>query len=139
MALSISLKDGSSGECSQLYQELLENQRVDNLKGTVTKGRQIYWMILNFHKTNDSQDVVIGIEHLSMLEWKGDKHMYQFKQLWESILRRMSDTLSESTLRGMLLKKMRHSHALKEDVSHFDLSNRRLTEVPAPKIRFSST
>ncbi len=63
LALSISLKDSSNGECSQLYQELLENQRVVNIKGTVTKGRQIYWMILNFHKPNDSQEVIIIIEH----------------------------------------------------------------------------
>ena len=102
IALANSLRD-ASGDAAQLYQELIENQRVHNLGGTVTKGRQVYWMILNYHKTNDSQDVVIGIEHLTMLEWRGDKKMYEFKQLWENIMRRMTgDTLSEPTLRSML-------------------------------------
>ena len=53
-----------SGEACQLYQELLEHQRLVVLKHTVTKGRQIYWMIINFHKVNDSQEVVIVVEHL---------------------------------------------------------------------------
>ena len=68
ISLANSLRD-ASGEAAELYPELIENQRVHSLDGTVTKGRQIYWMILNYHKTNDSQDVVIGISHLSMLEW----------------------------------------------------------------------
>jgi hypothetical protein len=119
IALSNSLKD-AGGEPAQLYQELLENQRVHNLNGTVTKGRQVYWMILNYHKTNDSQSVVIGIDHLVLLEWKGDKKMYEFKQLWDNIMRRMTDTLSEPTLRGMLLKKLRQSKELKEDIAHYD-------------------
>ncbi len=118
MALTQTLRD--SGDASQLYQELLEHHRLHMLKGTVTKGRQIYWMIINFHKVNDSQEVVIGVEHLLMLEWKGDSKMSEFKHRWENIIRRMSDPLSDQTLQGMLVKKMRVSKKLKEDISHYD-------------------
>ncbi len=86
-------------------------------------------MILNFHKTNDSAGVIIGIEHLALLEWKGDDKMFEFRALWNSIMRRMTDTLSELTLRGMLLKKMRTSKYLKEDIAHYD----RLEEADSNK------
>ncbi len=119
IALTNSIRD-APGEAAQLYQELLEYQRIANIKGTITKGRQIYWMIMNYHKTNESQEVIIGIEHLLMLNWKGDTHMYEFKRLWENIMRRMTDPLSEPTLRGVLLKKIRDSKSLKEDIAHFD-------------------
>jgi hypothetical protein len=118
MALAATIRD--SKEASQLYQELLEHQRVHLRQQTITKGRQIYWLILNFHKVNDSQEVVIGIEHLTLLAWKGDHKMAEFKHHWDSIMRRMTDPLTESTLRGLLYKKLLVSKVLREDISHFD-------------------
>ncbi len=46
--------------------------------------------------------------------------MNEFKHHWESIMRRMTDPLSEQTLRRMLLNKIRHSKTLKEDIFHYD-------------------
>jgi hypothetical protein len=80
----------------------------------------MYWLILNFHKVNDSQEVVIGIEHLTLLEWKGDHKMAEFKSHWDSIMRRMTDPLTEPTLKGLLYKKLRDSKVLKDDIAHFD-------------------
>ena len=70
-------------------------------------------MILNLQKKNDSADIVIGVEHLIQLDWKGDNNMLEFRALWNSIIRRMGDPLSEVTLRGWLLKKLRSSKYLK--------------------------
>ena len=118
MALAATIRD--SKEASQLYQELLEHQRIHLRDKTITKGRQMYWLILNYHKVNDSQEVVIGIEHLTLLEWKGDHKMAEFKHHWDSIMRRMTDPLTEPTLKGLLYKKLRHSKLLKDDIAHYD-------------------
>ena len=46
--------------------------------------------------------------------------MVEFKQLWDNIMRRMTDQLSEPTLRGLHLKKVRMSKELRDDLAHFD-------------------
>ena len=87
-------------------------------------------MILNHHKTSESMEVVIGVDHLTLLEWKGDKNI---KSLWENITRRMTDQLTELTLRNLLLKKLRNSRVLQEDLAHYD---RMETDDPNRKIGY---
>ncbi len=94
MALTATINESTSVSVSQLYAELLEHSRIAFGLNSLVKGRQIYWMILNHHKTSESMEVVIGVDHLTMLGWKGDKQMYNFKSLWESITRRMTDQLT---------------------------------------------
>jgi hypothetical protein len=117
-ALIATIKDHAGAR--QLMDELQNFQRVANF--TVVKGRQIYWMILNFYRTTDCMDLAFGVEHMSAMKWRGDSgaNMYASKVLWDNITRQMVDKLADRTLRELLLRKMKDSFVSKEDLGHYD-------------------
>ena len=83
---------------------------------TVLKGRQIYFMILEYYATTESLELVYSIDHLTHLKLLGDNQVHTFRSTWDNILRHMKDTLAETSKRDMLL--------LAEDIAHY----RRLSE-----------
>ena len=116
VALSSCVKDG----CSELDRVLQQKEAVlmDD-KGECLRGRQIFWMILDYFKTNRDVSVVYTIQDLTNLEWMGDKHMQSFKFYWETMSARMTNELSEKSLSEILVDKMSASQVLHEDVMYY--------------------
>ena len=88
-------------------------------KGRCLKGRQIYFMILDYFRTNSDMSVVYTVQDLTGLEWLGDKNMHSFRHYWDAMTQKVRNELNESTLADILLAKLEKSVELKEDIRHY--------------------
>ena len=110
----------AKSEVRILYDDILLKQREAVEKGKVLKGRQIVWLILDYYKCNANLELVYTIEHLTGLQWMGDKQMHTFLANWHFIIGNMKDTLGIPTLQDLFERKIRVSKELSEDIGHYD-------------------
>ena len=102
-----------------LYDDLMVREASVSMNGSMLKGRQIMFMILEFFKTNRQMQFMYTIEDLAKLEWLGDRDLHTFRHRWSLITEGLSDNLSEETLATVLAKKLEQSQDLKEDIAYY--------------------
>ncbi|CAE7949677.1 unnamed protein product [Symbiodinium sp. KB8] len=90
------------------------------------KGRQIIAMMYESSRTRDRLDMIVTLEYLIKLQYRGDNHMSVFKQTWLECIDRMrpEDVPSDNALRDTLYAKIKESPALKmELLVSYDMLN----------------
>lgn len=95
----------------QLKEELLFD------KGILVRGRQVLWMINENFRTSSTTDSYYDILDLAELQYPGDAKMTTFLYLWDICINSMDPRLSDETLRDALVRKLRRSPAMKDDLA----------------------
>ena len=124
---SLDLKLGASlsaiirdSEAQTLIDDLERHASEAMKSGSVVKGRQVYWMINSFFKTNPALGLVYDVTDLGALTWLGDKQVHNFRHLWTQMTSNMKSALSEETLESLLHRCMENSTVLKPDLQHYN-------------------
>jgi hypothetical protein len=102
-----------------LYDDLMVREASASMNGSMLKGRQTMFMILEFFKTNRQTQFMYTIEDLAKLEWLGDRDLHTLRHRWSLTTEGLSDNLSEETLATVLAKKLEQSQDLKEDIAYY--------------------
>jgi hypothetical protein len=109
-----------SGEANRLLIDDLSVKLQDAVaNGRMVTGRQMTWMILDFHRTTDSLNNVYSVTHLAQHNCTGDDGLQRFIQHWDAILRNIKDDLKEETKRDLLYEKLAKVKCLAEDLAHY--------------------
>ena len=90
------------------------------LEGKLVKGRQILWLINEHFRTSTTTDSYYDVLDLAELSYPGDAKMTTFFYLWDICISSMDPKLPDDTLRDILVKKLKSSQAIKEDLAHYN-------------------
>ena len=83
-------------------------------------GRQIVRLILDYFTADRNLKQMWQLEDLFSLQYAGDKATGAFRFKWHKIVSCLQCEVTKEQLRKFLRKKLQGSHALKEDLAHFD-------------------
>ena len=87
--------------------------------GKRLKGRQMLEMVYDYHKLDETQHAVYNFENILAVTLKGDK-LQTLLNDWNSILAGQGTSISKKILKPLLLRELRKSPQLKEDIAHYD-------------------
>jgi hypothetical protein len=87
--------------------------------GIRLKGRQMLKMVYEYHKLDESQGSVFSMENILAVHLVGDK-LQKFLNDWNYILSGQGKPLSKAVLKPLLLRELRKSPQLKEEIAHYD-------------------
>ncbi len=86
--------------------------------GTLLKGRQIVYMLLDTLKTFGNSELVYGFDHLARHDCGTDLHV--FLTHWQKILDNMCSPLPTANLRDVFYRKIKNAEALKQDMNKYE-------------------
>ena len=89
--------------------------------GIRLQGRQMLNMVYEYHRLDESQGSVFSMENILAVHLVGDK-LQKFLNDWNYILSGQGKPLSKALLKPLLLRELRTSAQLKEEIAHYDRS-----------------
>ena len=98
---------------------MLEDERLAKL-GQMIKGRQILWMIHEYHKMDAELGALYDIQDLLSVKFRGDDQLEWFYTTWKSVIQNLNEPLSENIQESIFLTQLRESRALKDEIAHYD-------------------
>ena len=87
--------------------------------GKRLKGRQMPKMLYDYHKLDETQHAVYNFENILAVTLKGDK-LQKFLNDWNSTLAGQGTSITKKILKPLLLRELRKSPQLKEEIAHYD-------------------
>ena len=117
-ALSNCIKNGKA---LMLEQEFLTKEAEMLQKQKTIRGRQVYWLIIQFRKTSESLGGIYNLQDLISVKWMGDQNMFTFYNKWKA----RADAViqdggtNKKGLRDLLYEQMSKSRALQADLAHY--------------------
>jgi len=93
-------------------------------RGRMVKGRQILWMVRDYHKYDEEIGALYDYQDLLSVRLKNDSQLESFMNSWDSVLAGMRVTPAEELLEVLFLAQLRHSQVLKEEIAHYDRSKK---------------
>ena len=90
----------------------------------MVNGRQILWMIYDYHKYDEEYGAVLNFTDLLAVRLKSDAGFEGFMTSWESVLAGMAEPPAESILEPFFLEQLRASTVLKEELAHYERAKR---------------
>jgi hypothetical protein len=93
-------------------------------RGRMLKGRQILWMVHDYHKYDEEIGALYDYQDLLSVRLKNDSCLESFMNSWDSVLAGMRVTPAEELLEVLFLAQLRHSQMLKEELAHYDRSKK---------------
>ena len=121
--LAAALTKISAGESGRKISLAIETERGAPVPRMV-KGRQILWMIHDYHKYDEEYGAVLNFTDLLAVRLKNDAGLEGFMTSWESILAGMAQPPAESILEPLFLEQLRASTVLKEELAHYERAKR---------------
>ncbi len=116
-------------KCKGDLKTMIEDKELEAIaRGTVLSGRQIYYLILWFFKTDGNMGTVYSITDLTDLKWLGDENMSDYRSRLKHTIDNFEDETWKSSeigkkqLRNILAKHITtgKSKALEADLAHFN-------------------
>jgi hypothetical protein len=116
-------------KCKGDLKTMIEDKELEAIaRGTVLSGRQIYYLILWFFKTDGNMGTVYSITDLTDLKWLGDDQMSEYRSRLKHTIDNFEDETWKSSeigkkqLRNILAKHITtgKSKALEADLAHFN-------------------
>ena len=104
--LAAALQKLATGELGRKITLETENQA---LKGRMINGRQILWLVHDYHKHGEE---------------RGDSNLESFINTWESTLAAMKDPPAPHIVEILFLEQIRTSQVLHEEITHYDRAER---------------
>ena len=96
------------------------------------RGRQLYWMIIQYKKTCERMGSIYNIQDLTKLQWKGDKNIAEFNYHWHtySASVKANENIGDESLEAILLEQLKKSKVLAQGIAHYNRQSRReATEI----------
>ena len=87
-------------------------------------GRQLLRMVFDHYKISEELGTLFDINDLMAVSFKGDQKMEQFLNSWDSMLAGMKSKPTDDVIEALFLKQLRKSQVLKEEISHYDRTDR---------------
>ena len=84
------------------------------------RGRQILWMIRDFHGVDAGKRVMFNIKALADYAWSGDANLVRWKLHWDFMVENQKTPLDDDQLMPIFLEKIAHSAVLKNYVDYFN-------------------
>jgi hypothetical protein len=119
--LSAALTKISSGELGRRIHLAVEQEA---LQGRMLKGRQVLWMIHDYHKLDEERGALYAFRDLQAVRLKDDRHLEGFLTTWESVLAGMRNPPPADIVEQLFLDQLRHSKALEVELNHYDRLDR---------------
>ena len=128
--LRAALLKNSSGDQYFKHQDLMdtiarESRRVkrrfadEGIDRTI-RGRQILWIIRDFHGVDAGKRTLFNIKALTDYVWSGDAHLVRWKLHWDYMIENQKTPLDDEQILPIFLEKIAHSVALKNYVDYFN-------------------
>jgi hypothetical protein len=88
------------------------------------KGRQILWMIHEYHKLDEERGALYAFRDLQAVRLKDDRHLEGFLTTWEAVLAGMRAPPPQEIVEQLFLDQLRHSKVLEVELNHYDRCDR---------------
>ena len=92
----------------------------DARKGIVTRGRQLLWLVYDYHRVSEEAGALYDISDLLQIEWLSDAKIETFISNWENVLSGCIKEVEEDVKRALFLKQVRKSQNISQDLAHYD-------------------
>jgi hypothetical protein len=115
--LAAALTKIANGELGRRITLAVENEA---LRGRMLRGRQILWLIHEFHKYDEEQGALYDFTDLTAVKLRNDSGLEAFITSWLSVLTGMKHPPEETIIEVVCLEQLRNAHCLKEELAHYD-------------------
>ena len=88
------------------------------------KGRQLLWMVHDYHKFDEEIGAIMDIKDLMSIKLRGDAGLETFMNSWDMVIAGLQEVPVESILEPLFLEQVRAAPALREEVAHYDRSRK---------------
>ena len=122
VALSTEILRIAKGELGRTITRKVDT---DAQKGSVTRGRQLLWLIYDYHRVSEEAGALYDISDLLKVEWLSDAKIETFISNWENVLSGCIQEVDESTKKALFLQQVRKKSETKSRCGMLRSSARR--------------